>query len=106
MSRRVRVCLAAGASGIALEDYLFGTMIGLLPGWILLSIILAYASASFSDNMFDYGAVNLYFWGFLGIVFAQYERAWGSAGAARRLGIQRNVRQYGSHPRSHGLSSR
>ena len=33
------VCLAAGASGIVLRDYVLGTMIGMLPGWILLSIM-------------------------------------------------------------------
>jgi uncharacterized membrane protein YdjX (TVP38/TMEM64 family) len=33
------VCLAAGASGIAIKDYFFGTLIGMIPGWVLLSIM-------------------------------------------------------------------
>src|SRR5690242_18905553 len=39
---------------------------------MLSSTILAYMLANFSDNMFDYGPPNLYFWGFVGIVFAKW----------------------------------
>ena len=57
---------------------------------IILSIILAFMAANFSDNMFDYGAVNMYFWGFLGIIFAKFERD--SVEMARR----RTLMQYQS----------
>jgi O-antigen ligase len=42
------------------------------------STVLAYMVANFSDNMFDYGSPNLYFWGFVGIIFAKWsqQRAW------------------------------
>jgi O-antigen ligase len=45
---------------------------------MLASTILAYMMANFSDNMFDYGTANLYFWGFVGIVFAKWaqQRNW------------------------------
>ncbi|HEX5472876.1 MAG TPA: O-antigen ligase family protein [Lacipirellulaceae bacterium] len=36
------------------------------------STILAYMAANFSDNIFYYGSLNWYFWGFLGIVFAKW----------------------------------
>lgn len=38
-----------------------------------MSIVSAYALESFSDNMFDYGSLNLYFWGTLGIIFSYWE---------------------------------
>jgi putative inorganic carbon (hco3(-)) transporter len=40
---------------------------------MLISIILCYMSECFSDNIFEYGSLNLYFWGLLGIVFAKWE---------------------------------
>jgi putative inorganic carbon (HCO3(-)) transporter len=49
---------------------------------MLISIIFCYMSESFSDNMFEYGSVNLYFWGLLGIVFAKWELESAEAGAA------------------------
>ena len=37
---------------------------------MLASSILAYMIVNFSDNILDYGPLNWYFWGFVGIVFA------------------------------------
>ena len=39
---------------------------------MLTSVIGAYMLANFSDNVFDYGSLNWYFWGFLGVVFAKW----------------------------------
>jgi O-antigen ligase len=39
---------------------------------MLASTVLAYMMANFSDNIFDYGSLNLYFWGYLGIIFAKW----------------------------------
>ena len=34
--------------------------------------VIAYMMGNFSDNILDYGSLNLYFWGFTGIVFAKW----------------------------------
>jgi len=39
---------------------------------MLLSGILAYMTVNFSDNIFDYGSLNWYFWSFVAIVFAKW----------------------------------
>ncbi len=64
---------------------------------MLVSIILAYMAANFSDNIFDYGGLNWYFWGFFGIVFAKFERD-SIEIAAQRRSVQRpgDVQRYGS----------
>lgn len=68
-------------------------------GAMLLSIILAYMAANFSDNIFDYGGLNWYFWGFFGTVFAKIELD-SMEIAARRRSVQHRggVQQYGSAP--------
>jgi O-antigen ligase len=38
-----------------------------------MAVIVAYALESASDNMFEYGALNLYFWGFMGFVMSDWE---------------------------------
>jgi O-antigen ligase len=44
-----------------------------LRGAIMLaSTILAYMMANFSDNILDYGSLNMYFWSFAGIIFAKW----------------------------------
>jgi O-antigen ligase len=60
---------------------------------MLISIILCYMSESFSDNMFDYGSVNLYFWGLLGIVFAKWELESAEARPAPSRSVYRGGRQ-------------
>jgi O-antigen ligase len=66
---------------------------------MLVSIILAYMAANFSDNIFDYGGLNWYFWGFFGIVFAKFELDSIEVAAWRRSVQHRgHVRQYGSAP--------
>jgi O-antigen ligase len=60
---------------------------------MLISIILCYMSESFSDNMFDYGSVNLYFWGLLGIVFAKWELESAEARTAPSRSAYRGGRQ-------------
>lgn len=64
---------------------------------MMVSIILAYMAANFSDNIFDYGGVNWYFWGFFGIVFAKFDRESVEI-AARHRSLQRRdgVQRYGS----------
>jgi O-antigen ligase len=42
--------------------------------WVAASIVIAFIAATFSDNMFDYGAVNLYFWGIVGVILSVWER--------------------------------
>ena len=39
---------------------------------VLASTVLAYMTVNYSDNILDYGSVNMYFWGFVGIVFAKW----------------------------------
>ena len=43
---------------------------------MLASTVLAYMMINFSDNILDYGSINMYFWGFVAIVFAK----WGQRG--------------------------
>ncbi|HEX5422882.1 MAG TPA: O-antigen ligase family protein [Candidatus Acidoferrales bacterium] len=50
---------------------------------MLASIILAYMAANFSDNVLDYGSVNIYFFGFTGIVLAKWAQ-WRPAAVASR----------------------
>jgi len=40
---------------------------------MLAAVTLAYMIINYSDNIFDYGALNLYFWGFVGIVLAKWD---------------------------------
>jgi O-antigen ligase len=56
---------------------------------MLISIILCYMSESFSDNIFDYGSLNLYFWGLLGIVFAKWDLEFAEARAAPSRSVYR-----------------
>jgi O-antigen ligase len=60
---------------------------------VLISIIVCYMSESFSDNMFEYGSVNQYFWGLLGIVFAKWELESAEARAASSRSAYRGGRQ-------------
>jgi putative inorganic carbon (HCO3(-)) transporter len=69
---------------------------------MLISIILCYMSESFSDNMFDYGAVNLYFWGLLGIVFAKWDLEVAEARAAPSRSVYRGgMRRIGASLQNH-----
>ncbi|MCA1495220.1 MULTISPECIES: O-antigen ligase family protein [unclassified Bradyrhizobium] len=53
------------------------------------SVILGYMVESFSDNMFEYGSVNLYFWGGVGVIFSYWARQRSNAsiegGSARTM---------------------
>jgi O-antigen ligase len=69
---------------------------------MLISIILCYMSESFSDNIFDYGSLNLYFWGLLGIVFAKWELESAEAGAAPSRSVYRGgMRRIGASLQNH-----
>jgi hypothetical protein len=48
--------------------------------WIVIAVIFAHMLASYSDNIYYYLSVNWYFWSFLGIVFAKWDRVAQSAG--------------------------
>jgi putative inorganic carbon (HCO3(-)) transporter len=64
---------------------------------MLASIILAYMTVNFSDNIFDYGGLNWYFWGFFGTVFAKFERDSVEVVAQRQPVRHRgSARRYGS----------
>ncbi|MBX6328364.1 MAG: O-antigen ligase family protein [Pseudolabrys sp.] len=39
---------------------------------MLAAVVLAYMVINYSDNIFDYGALNLYFWGFVGTALAKW----------------------------------
>jgi O-antigen ligase len=56
------------------------------PGGVIMiiALIVAFAAENYSDNMLDYGAVNFYFWGMMGIVFANWEQRARDASAARQ----------------------
>jgi O-antigen ligase len=43
-------------------------------GVIVIIIIGAYMLQSYSDNILDYGSLNMYFWGALGTIFAKWRR--------------------------------
>jgi putative inorganic carbon (hco3(-)) transporter len=60
---------------------------------MLISIIICYMSESFSDNIFEYGSLNQYFWGLLGIVFAKWELESAEAGAAPSRSVYRGGRR-------------
>jgi O-antigen ligase len=60
------------------------------PGVVMLgSIIASYMLVSYSDNMFDYGPVNLYFWGLLGVVLTKWEQLSGDLAAASSTSVLR-----------------
>jgi O-antigen ligase len=66
---------------------------------IVISIILCYMSENFSDNIFEYGSLNLYFWGLLGVVFAKWELESAGAGAAPSRSVYRGgMRRIGASP--------
>jgi O-antigen ligase len=48
------------------------------------AIILTYMVQNYSDNILDYGSLNLYFWGIMGTVLAKWNR---QAALSRRTGI-------------------
>jgi O-antigen ligase len=69
---------------------------------MLISIILCYMSECFSDNIFEYGSLNLYFWGLLGIVFAKWELETAEARAAPSRSVYRGgMRRIGASLQSH-----
>ncbi len=39
---------------------------------MLASVILAFMTVNFSDNILDYGSINMYFWGFVAVVLAKW----------------------------------
>jgi O-antigen ligase len=51
---------------------------------VTLAVIGAYLLQNYSDNMLDYGSVNLYFWGLVGTVFAK----WSLQASAQRTAIK------------------
>jgi O-antigen ligase len=70
---------------------------------MLISIILCYMSECFSDNIFEYGSLNLYFWGLLGIVFAKWELESAEAGTAPSISVYRGGRRpIGASLQNHG----
>lgn len=58
---------------------------------MLISSVLAFMVVNFSDNIFDYGALNLYFWGFSGVVLAK----WAEQRSGVRLAPSRPAYAYG-----------
>jgi putative inorganic carbon (HCO3(-)) transporter len=69
---------------------------------MLISIILCYMSECFSDNIFEYGSLNLYFWGLLGIVFAKWELESAEARAAPSRSVYRGgMRRIGASLQNH-----
>jgi O-antigen ligase len=69
---------------------------------MLISIILCYMSECFSDNIFEYGSLNLYFWGLLGIVFAKWELETAEARAAPSRSVYRGgMRRIGASLQNH-----
>ncbi|MBU6461134.1 MAG: O-antigen ligase family protein [Bradyrhizobium sp.] len=63
---------------------------------MMVSIILAYMTVNFSDNIFDYGGLNWYFWGFFGTVFAKFDRDTIEIAARSRLARQVDVQPFAS----------
>jgi len=59
---------------------------------MLISIILCYMSECFSDNIFEYGSLNQYFWGLLGVVFAKWELESAEASAAPSRSVSQGSR--------------
>jgi len=88
----VQTLYETGVVGVACFAFMFLALI--VRAWqfryldppgaiVIISVVVAFAAANASDNVYDYGSAHQYFWGFMGVVFAKWQQMAAEARSSR-----------------------